>query len=79
MKLFKFIIPLGDERPCSSNANVLISGCAAVVRAEDESQARALLADAIASDGPSSLPWADIADMIEIDPAIAGVVLRVQS
>lgn len=74
MKCFKFVIPVGDWRPCPTAPGVSFAGCAAVVFAETRERAAELLQAAV-GETPS---WVELATVTEIDTAVAQVALRAQ-
>ncbi len=75
MRCFKFVIPDGDWRVYPTAPRVSVSGCAAIVFAEDQAKATALLREAIGT----TPAWAEVATVSEIDLAVAQVALRVQT
>lgn len=74
MRAFKFIVKEWTDIP--SRPGCSATGCAALVFAESIEQARELLRQRNVDNG--SLPWEDVARVIEIDPTHAHVALLVE-
>lgn len=60
MKIYKFIIPSHTFVPLPSNPSISVKGCLAVVLAETEEQARAI----VGKDSEDDVRWLEVARVI---------------